>query len=62
MLRKVAADYRQVNEVARALHLEMAAAYLVKGYGGSGAEEPSQPLFNAVKLTWCRTGGRGAEK
>ena len=32
MLRKVAADYRQVNEVARALHLEMAAAYLVNGY------------------------------
>ena len=33
---KVATDYRQVNEAARALHLEMAAAYRVKGYGGSG--------------------------
>ena len=33
---KVATDHRQVNEAARALHLEMAAAYRVKGYGGSG--------------------------
>ena len=33
---KVATDYRQVNEAARALHVEKAAAYLVKGYGGSG--------------------------
>jgi len=34
MLRKVATDYRQVNEAARALHLEMAAAY--RGSGNVG--------------------------